>query len=548
LSTAVHLFKMTDEIASKQDIDAIFKKLLSYPANKFWYYVKSEVMIRLSRCCFDCQAKNPTWASVTYGIFICIDCSAIHRGLGVHLSFVRSTQLDTNWTWVQLRRMQVGGNANAAQFFASHGCDTNDAQQKYGSRAARIYRDKLNAMAISAHRANGKKLHLDSASGSQISSKPADTEVDFFADHMKEEATAKKFAPFDSSAASVKPALSELTSTSVQKSGANLAGTNQKGTSVLGQRTGLGGRKAVGAKKLGAKKVDVDFDEIERQAKEMEKMQLEKKTKRQPDMTAETETVNVDRFTLKDVEEMVQKKQEQLKAIGRKSEVPIERLGMGFNVGKNQVSHSVLQDLQPVGSSGGFDVQQQQGKRGKAATATTTVTKNAFDKTMDFSSLTDDWEFCQLNKQTDIGENGNNSYSYDYSKRVQPSSSSFSSRNAPHSSYDSTSVGSAQQKFGSAKAISSEQYFSQDKPDFEVQSNLARFQGSSAISSSDLFQNDPNRAAGGKISSYAQSVSMQLPDMADIKDSVKQGVAKVTGKLATLSSNFSSYISENYGR
>ncbi|KRZ69307.1 ADP-ribosylation factor GTPase-activating protein 3, partial [Trichinella papuae] len=536
LSTAIHLLKMMDEKASKQDIDAIFKKLLSYPANK---------------CCFDCQAKNPTWASVTYGIFICIDCSAIHRGLGVHLSFVRSTQLDTNWTWVQLRTMQVGGNANAAQFFASHGCDTNDAQQKYGSRAARIYRDKLNAMAISAHRANGKKLHLDSASGSQLSPKSADAEVDFFADQMKEESVDKKSTPFDSNAASVKPAFSELTSTSVQKSGANLAGTNQKVTRPLGQRTGLGGRKAVGAKKLGAKKVDVDFDEIERQAKEMEKMQLEKKTKRQPDMPVETETVNVDRFTLKDVEEMVQKKQEQLKAIGRKSEVPIERLGMGFNVGKNQVSHSVLQDLQPVGSSGGFDVQQQQGKRCKAAAAaatTTTVTKN--DRTNDFSTLTDDWEFCQLNKPTDIGENGNN-YLYDYSKRAQSSSSSslsLSNRNAPASPYDNTSVGSAQQKFGSAKAISSEQYFSQDKPDFEVQSNLSRFQGSSAISSSDLFQNDPNRATGGKISNYAQSVSMQLPDMADIKDSVKQGVAKVTGKLAMLSSNFSSYISENYGR
>ncbi|KRX93224.1 ADP-ribosylation factor GTPase-activating protein 3, partial [Trichinella pseudospiralis] len=254
----------------------------------------------------------------------------------------------------------------------------------------------------------------------------------------------------------------------------------------------------------------------------------------------------VDRFTLKDVEEMVQKKQEQLKATGRKSEVPIERLGMGFNVGKNQVSHSVLQDLQPVGSSDGFDVQQQQGKRCKAA-ATTTVTKN--DRTNDFSNLTDDWEFCQLNKLSDIGENGN-SYSYDYSKRAQPSSSSLSlsSRNASASPYDSTSVGSAQQKFGSAKAISSEQYFSQDKPDFEVQSNLSRFQGSSSISSSDFFQNDSNRATGGKISNYAQSVSMQLPDMADIKDSVKQGVAKVTGKLAMLSSNFSSYISENYGR
>ncbi|XP_006794095.1 arf-GAP with coiled-coil, ANK repeat and PH domain-containing protein 3 isoform X1 [Neolamprologus brichardi] len=61
------------------------------------------------QCC-DCGQADPRWASINLGILLCIECSGIHRSLGVHCSKVRSLTLDS-WEPELLKLMCELGNS-----------------------------------------------------------------------------------------------------------------------------------------------------------------------------------------------------------------------------------------------------------------------------------------------------------------------------------------------------------------------------------------------------------------------------------------------------
>ncbi|XP_051851800.1 arf-GAP with coiled-coil, ANK repeat and PH domain-containing protein 1 isoform X2 [Antechinus flavipes] len=68
-----------------------------------------------AQCC-DCREPAPEWASINLGVTLCIQCSGIHRSLGVHFSKVRSLTLDS-WEPELVKLMCELGNTVINQIY-----------------------------------------------------------------------------------------------------------------------------------------------------------------------------------------------------------------------------------------------------------------------------------------------------------------------------------------------------------------------------------------------------------------------------------------------
>ncbi|KAJ4772219.1 hypothetical protein LUZ62_020188 [Rhynchospora pubera] len=83
----------------QQGYDNVSKDLRSIPGNDV---------------CAECSAPEPDWASLNLSILMCIECSGVHRNLGVHISKVRSLRLDVKvWEPVICDLFHALGNSYA---------------------------------------------------------------------------------------------------------------------------------------------------------------------------------------------------------------------------------------------------------------------------------------------------------------------------------------------------------------------------------------------------------------------------------------------------
>ncbi|GAB9463905.1 Ph domain-containing protein [Globisporangium polare] len=101
-SQAKYLLQATSEVDMQDWIEAARKStesMLEKQSHRMTVHPEQQSVIdelvAKNSACSDCGQAPSEWVSINIGCFLCIECSGIHRSLGVHVSKVRSLTLDS---------------------------------------------------------------------------------------------------------------------------------------------------------------------------------------------------------------------------------------------------------------------------------------------------------------------------------------------------------------------------------------------------------------------------------------------------------------------
>jgi hypothetical protein len=89
--------------------------------------------------CVDCGKSPAAWASLSFGVIICIECAGYHRSLGVHITQVRSITMD-DWTDLQVGYIMNGGNKLFKAYSKLNHRNTQNIFEKYSQNIILYYK------------------------------------------------------------------------------------------------------------------------------------------------------------------------------------------------------------------------------------------------------------------------------------------------------------------------------------------------------------------------------------------------------------------------
>lgn len=101
--------------------------------------------------CFDCGQAMPrkdVWVSLAHGAVICINCAGVQRGLGTHITRVKSLQKD-QFSEREVELLRLGGNASFREFLQENGGEeqwvAHHQKERYSTPVAVAHRRNLAA-------------------------------------------------------------------------------------------------------------------------------------------------------------------------------------------------------------------------------------------------------------------------------------------------------------------------------------------------------------------------------------------------------------------